>query len=465
MSGRGDAGADAAGALCRVSASAAAYGAAWWIRFHALPGFVPVKGNADVLPPYYLQAMPVALLATLVAARAAGLASSPDPSAPRTEARQHLAAAALATLILMATALLAKDVFQYSRGFLFVYGALLALALPAGDFLARFLLSSRGGRAETLLLVGGAGPAAALAAGLSDGGGPGPLILGRAGPPGDAPGAPPLLGPLSEAARIAADRKARRIVVLDDALSDPGADALFRALADGTADVGMAWRLPRPAGFPAPELAAAGEYAVASYWESPLRGGGAVLKRAMDVLLSALLLVLSSPVLLLVAVLVRITSRGPVLHRQERVGLDGSTFTMLKFRTMVEGAEAATGPVFAAPGDSRRTPVGGFLRRFSLDELPQFWNVLRGDMSLVGPRPERPAFVERFRREHPGYMLRHSLRAGITGWAQVHGLRGRSSIEERLAYDLEYARRWSLLLDAEILLRTSVQVLSGRNAY
>jgi exopolysaccharide biosynthesis polyprenyl glycosylphosphotransferase len=227
----------------------------------------------------------------------------------------------------------------------------------------------------------------------------------------------------------------------------------------------MAWRLPRPAGFPAPELAAAGEYAVASYWESPLRGGGAVLKRAMDVLLSALLLVLSSPILLLVAILVRTTSRGPVLHRQERVGLDGCTFTMFKFRTMVEGAESATGPVFASPGDSRRTAAGGFLRRFSLDELPQFWNVLRGDMSLVGPRPERPAFVERFRREHPGYMLRHSLRAGITGWAQVHGLRGRSSIEERLAYDLEYARRWSLLLDAEILLRTSVQVLSGRNAY
>ncbi len=465
MTGRGDAGAAAAGALCRVAAAAAAYGAAWGVRFHLLPGLAPLKGNVEVLPPFYLQAMPVAILATLVAARAAGPGSSADPSAPRAEARHHLAAAALATLLLMAVALLAKDVFQYSRAFLAIYGGLLAFALPAGDALARRLLSSRGAPRETVLLVGGAAPAAALASGLSSGGGPPPEILGRAGPPGEAPGAPPLLGPLQEAARIAAERGVRRVVVLDDALADPGADALFRALSDGTADVGMAWRLPRPAGFPAPLLSAAGEFAVAAYWETPLRGGGAALKRAMDAVLSALLLLLLSPLMLLIAAVVRMTSPGPALHRQERVGLDGRTFTMLKFRTMVAGAEDATGPVFASPGDSRRTAPGAFLRRFSLDELPQFWNVLRGDMSLVGPRPERPAVVERFRREHPGYMLRHSLRAGITGWAQVHGLRGRSSIEDRLAYDLEYARRWSLLLDAEILVRTAFQVLSGRNAY
>jgi exopolysaccharide biosynthesis polyprenyl glycosylphosphotransferase len=290
-------------------------------------------------------------------------------------------------------------------------------------------------------------------------------LLGRAGPEGDAPGAPERLGALADAARIARERGARRVLVLEDAIADPASGDLLRALADGTADVGFAWRLPRPAGFPPPEIDAVGEFAVASYWESPLRGSGAALKRGLDVVLAALLLVLLSPLLLLLAVVVRLTSRGPVLHRQDRVGLDGRTFPMLKFRTMVEGAEAATGPVFAAPGDPRRTPVGGLLRRLSLDELPQLWNVLRGDMSLVGPRPERPEFVERFRREHPGYMLRHSLRSGITGWAQVNGLRGRSSIEERLAYDLEYARRWSLLLDIEILARTVLQVAAGRNAY
>ncbi|HEU4394317.1 MAG TPA: exopolysaccharide biosynthesis polyprenyl glycosylphosphotransferase, partial [Planctomycetota bacterium] len=281
----------------------------------------------------------------------------------------------------------------------------------------------------------------------------------------DAPGAPPLLGPASDAARLAAGAGARRVIVLDGSIPAAEAEAALAALADGTADAGLAWRLPRPRGFPPPDLAAAGDFAVASYWESPLRGGGAALKRAMDLVLAALLLFLLSPVLLLVALAVRLTSRGPVLFRQERVGLDGRAFAMLKFRTMRSDAEAETGPVFAGPGDPRRTAIGGILRRLSLDELPQLWNVLRGDMSLVGPRPERPEFVERFRREHPGYMLRHSLRAGLTGWAQVHGLRGRSSIEERLAFDLDYARRWSALLDLEILVRTVGQVVSGRNAY
>jgi exopolysaccharide biosynthesis polyprenyl glycosylphosphotransferase len=465
MSERIDLGAAAATTACRLAAAAAAYGAAWWARFHLLATLLPVRGRSDVLPPYYLEALPAALLAALVAARAAGLRHAPPPGTPRPEARQYLGAAVLATLLTLALALLAREHFQYSRGFLAVYGVLLAAALPAGDAAARALLAARPGREATVLLAGGAAAAAAFTRGIAAGPGRSLRVLGRAGPEGDAPGAPPRLGGFADAARIAAKKGARRVLLLDDALADPGAADLFRALADGTADVGLAWRLPRPAGFPPPDLAAMGEFAVASYWESPLRGAGAALKRALDVALAAVLLVVVSPLLLLLAALVRGTSRGPVLHRQARVGLDGRTFTMLKLRTMIESAEAATGPVFAAPGDPRRTPVGGFLRRLSLDELPQLWNVLRGDMSLVGPRPERPEFVERFRREHPGYMLRHSLRAGITGWAQVNGLRGRSSIEERLAYDLEYARRWSLLLDLEILARTAVQVVAGRNAY
>jgi lipopolysaccharide/colanic/teichoic acid biosynthesis glycosyltransferase len=124
-----------------------------------------------------------------------------------------------------------------------------------------------------------------------------------------------------------------------------------------------------------------------------------------------------------------------------------------------------SGPVFASRGDPRVTAVGRLLRRLSLDELPQLWNVLRGEMSLVGPRPERAPFIEQFRARLPGYMLRHTVKAGMTGWAQVHGLRGESSLEERLRYDLEYIDRWSFILDLEILGRTAVQVMVGRNAY
>jgi lipopolysaccharide/colanic/teichoic acid biosynthesis glycosyltransferase len=138
---------------------------------------------------------------------------------------------------------------------------------------------------------------------------------------------------------------------------------------------------------------------------------------------------------------------------------------MLKYRTMAADAEARTGPVWAGSADQRRTSVGAFLRRLSLDELPQFWNVLRGDMSVVGPRPERPVFVERFRQTVPGYMLRHKVKAGITGWAQVNGLRGNTSLEKRIQYDIEYIERWSVWLDIKIIAMTVVRVLVDRNAY
>ena len=172
-----------------------------------------------------------------------------------------------------------------------------------------------------------------------------------------------------------------------------------------------------------------------------------------------------APFLLLIGILVRLTSRGPALYSQERMGQNGRPFQMLKFRTMRADAESSSGPVFARPGDPRVTRVGRVLRRLSLDELPQLWNVVRGEMSLVGPRPERRAFIDEFRKSLSGYMLRHSMRAGMTGWAQVNGLRGDSSLHERLRYDLEYIDRWSLLFDLEILGRTTVQVLIGKNAY
>jgi Undecaprenyl-phosphate glucose phosphotransferase len=199
--------------------------------------------------------------------------------------------------------------------------------------------------------------------------------------------------------------------------------------------------------------------------ESPLHGGSRLAKRAFDVVFAAAVLVLLAPLLLLVAALVKRSSPGPVLYRQERMGLDGQRFRMLKFRTMRVDAEGETGPVWARPDDARRTPIGALLRRFSLDELPQFVNVLRGEMSVVGPRPERPVFVEQFRATVPGYMLRHKVKAGITGWAQVHGLRGNTSLEERIRYDLEYIERWSFWLDLRIIGLTVVRVLFDRNAY
>ena len=199
--------------------------------------------------------------------------------------------------------------------------------------------------------------------------------------------------------------------------------------------------------------------------EKGLTGMDRIVKRTFDIVGSALLLLLASPLLLVLALAVRLSSSGPILYRQERLGRDNRTFAMLKFRTMRVDAEVESGPVWTAENDPRRTVIGSFLRRFSLDELPQLWNVLRGDMSLVGPRPEREIFVEEFQEKIPRYLERHRVRSGLTGWAQVHGLRGNTPIEVRTLYDLHYVENWSLALDLRILARTIIHVLRGENAY
>ena len=201
--------------------------------------------------------------------------------------------------------------------------------------------------------------------------------------------------------------------------------------------------------------------------ESPLHGWNRVAKRVFDVVFSAAVLggagAACSPCS---PSAVRLTSPGPVLYRQERMGLDGQRFRMLKFRTMRVDAEAADAGRCGRPTTTRGgRPIGALLRRFSLDELPQFVNVLRGEMSVVGPRPERPVFVERFRQTVPGYMLRHKVKSGITGWAQINGLRGNTSLEKRIQYDIEYIERWSLWLDLKIIALTVARVLFDRNAY
>jgi Undecaprenyl-phosphate glucose phosphotransferase len=183
--------------------------------------------------------------------------------------------------------------------------------------------------------------------------------------------------------------------------------------------------------------------------------GNALLKRMLDICGALVLIALTSPVMLAVALLVKFSSPGPVIFRQERLGRGKKPFIMYKFRTMVVNDEAQT--AWSTNSDSRRTPVGAFLRKFSLDELPQFFNVLAGSMSLVGPRPELPHFVREFKESVPLYMVKHQVRPGITGWAQINGLRGNTSIPRRIDYDLYYIENWSLGLDIRILFLTLVR--------
>ena len=188
--------------------------------------------------------------------------------------------------------------------------------------------------------------------------------------------------------------------------------------------------------------------------QMPLQGWNGMMKRAMDLAVAVAALIVVIPFLPVIALAIWLEDQGPIFYRQERMGLDGRSFMILKFRSMRVNAEATSGPVWAIKDGPRRTSVGSFLRHWSIDELPQIWNVIKGDMSIIGPRPERPTFVREFKHKIPRYMLRHRVKSGITGWAQVHGWRGNTSIKKRIQYDLYYIQNWSLTLDFKILWMT-----------
>jgi Undecaprenyl-phosphate glucose phosphotransferase len=193
---------------------------------------------------------------------------------------------------------------------------------------------------------------------------------------------------------------------------------------------------------------------IISLQSSPHNGWNVLSKRVVDITVGGLALLIFAPLMAVIALAVKLSARGPVFYRQERMGLDGRRFQMLKFRTMVADAEKLTGPVWATDNDPRVTSLGRWLRQTSLDELPQLINVMRGEMSLVGPRPERPPLIDEFRKSIPKYMLRHKVKAGMTGWAQIHGWRGNTSLATRIKYDLDYIENWSLGRDLKILFLT-----------
>ncbi len=273
----------------------------------------------------------------------------------------------------------------------------------------------------------------------------------------------PVIGTVEDLPRLAEDHGAEIIYL---ALGRPEWRAEERALqllADSTAavrmvpDLSQAYRLN-------PSVEDFDGMPVVLVTESPEQGWNALLKRVFDLAGAGAGLVIISPLLAFIALLVKLDSPGPVFYSQERVGLNGRRFRMVKFRSMRVGAETQGGN-WTTADDPRRTKLGTTLRRLSLDELPQLWNVLVGDMSLVGPRPEQPDHVGRFRASIPRYMLRHHVRAGMTGWAQVNGLRGDTPLEDRIAYDLYYIQHWSLVFDLKILWLTIGRVFRDASAY
>jgi len=259
-------------------------------------------------------------------------------------------------------------------------------------------------------------------------------------------------------------QKIDRVIVSFGAGEEPRYEPILRSLSDQLVDVKVLPDFGKHSTF---RYGAESECGIPflHFNQMPMGTSDRMMKRLLDILISSFVLIFFSPLYLLIAILIKLESKGPVIYAQTRMGADGRIFQCYKFRSMSTDAEASTGAVWAVADDPRTTPIGSRLRRTSLDEIPQFLNVLMGNMSLVGPRPERPIFVDRFRKEVPQYMLRHKMKSGITGWAQINGWRGNTSIDERIKYDLYYIGHWSHLFDIKILVMTLWKGFINRHAY
>jgi exopolysaccharide biosynthesis polyprenyl glycosylphosphotransferase len=441
--------------------------AGYALRFSGWP--VPVRHEVPGLD-LYLQALPVVVAVTLLAYQYAGLYLERRGRSGVDEASALLRATTAAYLILLGITFFyrreaySRVVIGFAWGFTCLGVGLLRALLQA----LRTALQRRGVGVSRLALVGLTATSARLADHVRRYPGLGYALAGCVS---ERPGAGPtweglpVLGELGGLEEIIRRERIDEVVIalpaeqhagLEDLLINAAATgAAFKVVSDLFGIITQPLAVDEIYGIPVFALKA-----------SPLeRASARALKRTFDLAVTLPALLVLSPVLLLTALAVKLTSRGPVFYRQERVGRGNRPFWVLKFRTMRADAETTTGPVWAAKDDPRRTPIGAFLRRTSLDELPQLFNVLSGEMSLVGPRPERPHFVDQFQRSIPRYLERHRVKAGITGWAQVHGLRGNTPIEERTRYDLWYVENWSLALDVKVLLRTALEVFHHEDAY
>ncbi|HET6146499.1 MAG TPA: undecaprenyl-phosphate glucose phosphotransferase [Polyangia bacterium] len=441
--------------------------ASFWLRFH-VPLIEVTKGFPTFSTYAALTPLVVVLWAVILTMQGV---YRPQGSPRRLAEIAVLFKAHLSAILCFVALTYVFSEYRYSRGVILYFGVLGALALVADRMAVRAIfrgLLRRGYRTRKVLLVGEGRPLELLVGRITRFPELGLHISGVLLPAGSAAtdvAGRPVLGHFGDVGRALRDTGAHKVLIALARQQWAELEKILEEIKDETVDIQVV----------VPDLH---EYAIlgsavedfdglpiVSLNESPLLGWRAAVKRATDVLLAGVALLIGAPVFLIIAATVKLTSRGPIFYAQERMGLDGRTFKMYKFRSMRIDAEAATGAVWAKAGDDRRTPIGGFLRATSLDEIPQFWNVLVGNMSLVGPRPERPVFVNQFRHQISHYMLRHRVKAGVTGWAQVNGWRGNTSLDQRILCDLYYIRNWSYLFDLKILLLTVWKGFVNRNAY
>jgi Undecaprenyl-phosphate glucose phosphotransferase len=466
-----------------VLATAGAWVLAYFLRFHSdlVGAYLPVtKGVPDL--ERYLLLLPLMALIWPAVMYFHGLYKIKRSRSRIDELFAIVFSVFIATALVLGTTLYVRvyyryqpevaPLWEYSQGVFGLFVALDVAALCATRWTLRAHLQRRWAAGQNVkrVLVAGAGDLArTVAETIQAHAELGFRVLGFLDDRRTAPLAGlPVLGRLDDVSRVLVEHRADQLYVALPLEEQARLPQLLQRASNECVDLKVVPDLVQYATIRA-ELEDLDGIPIVSLNEVPLRGWSSMVKRLMDAVLgSAILLVLTFvlPVFPVIALLIKWRGgKGPVILRQERMTLDGKTFQIYKFRTMVDEAEKATGPVWATADDPRRTPVGIWLRRFNLDELPQLLNVVLGDMSLVGPRPERPPFVEQFRERIPQYMLRHRVKSGMTGWAQINGWRGNTSIEKRIEYDLYYIENWSLLLDVKILILTLFRGFGQKHAY
>lgn len=445
----------------------AAWLVAYWIRFES--GFVPVDKGVPSFDHYLSMLLFIWLIWAFVY-RKMGLYRPMRGVRRIKEVWLLINANAFATVLLIAvTYLFREKSIPFSRLVFFYFVVTSTVFSVVLRWILRSLLREvrrRGHNLRYMLVVGAGKVAGDIASRVRLHRELGIQLIGCLSEEGESPQGPkgiPIIGSYADLKRIVDEIELDQVVValpLEDSKYLPG---VMEAIGDSLIDVkvvpdiyqfvSLGGSIEEFEGLP-----------VISLRDSPLEGAGLVMKRSMDFMMALILLVVFTPLMLVIALLVKLSSRGPVFYQQDRVSYDGTTFPIYKFRTMSIDAEEK-GPGWTKPDDCRVTGLGKFLRASSLDELPQLFNVIRGDMSIVGPRPERPVFIKEFRKRIPRYMLRHKVPAGITGWAQVNGWRGDTSIDKRIEHDLYYIEHWSLALDIKILFLTLLRGFRNRNAY
>lgn len=427
--------------------------AAYYLRFYWGPELVD-RGIPDVRP--YLLLLGLIVIVWGVAFKAFGLYRPKRISSRLAEMRDIAKACTLSVLVLIAATFFLKS-FEFSRVVILYFWvfSILSVSLVRSSFreVLRFM-RRRGYNLRHVLIIGEGTLARQVVEriharpelGLRIHG----LLVGDPMMVGQQVDGLSAIGTYEQAGKLAEELSIDRVFIAIPLEAYGRLEGILRSLENGIADINAVPDLHQFMtlrggveefdGLP-----------LISLQGSPHYGWSLVGKRAIDIGLSSVALLITGPLLLLFAVLIKLTSPGPILFRQERMGFNGKLFTIYKFRTMVKEAEESVGHVWASRDDPRRTRIGAILRRLSLDELPQLFNVLKGDMSLVGPRPEMSGLIEEFRCRIPNYMLRHKIKAGITGWAQVNGWRGDTSLEKRIECDLFYIENWSLVFDLRIL--------------